>query len=102
SHIMPGPLRGYWKLSISVLTTGPLGLRAAEADPSARLTALMTATPRSSPLMRCAAQSAEISSHDLLSVGLEKNREQPLAELIAYPIMEGGGIVNGKRFGAGE
>ena len=64
SHIMPGPRRGYSKLSISVFTTGSpaFGLRAGS---SAFLSAFITATPRSSPLMRCAAQSAEISSHDM-------------------------------------
>ena len=64
SHIMPGPLRGYWKLSISVLTTGPPAF-GARLGSSAFFSASITATPRSSPLMRCAAQSAEISSHDM-------------------------------------
>src|SRR5437764_174709 len=47
---MPGPRRGYSKLSISVFTTGPsaFGLR---AGTNAFFSALITATPRSSPLM---------------------------------------------------
>jgi hypothetical protein len=58
-------LRGYWKLSISVLTTGLPASRVARFGFSARDSALITATPRLRPLMRCAAQSAEISSQDM-------------------------------------
>ena len=43
----------------------PAGLRLARCGSSAFFSAFITATPRSSPLMRCAAQSAEISSHDM-------------------------------------
>src|SRR3990170_2532880 len=60
SHIMPGPLRGYSNDSISVLIWGPLaGPRAGAIE---LRSALDMALHRSRHLMRCAAQSAEISS----------------------------------------
>ena len=60
SHIIPGPFRGYRNDSISVLMTSPdRGRRLMWSDPSS---AFLIAALRSSPLIRCAAQSAEISS----------------------------------------
>src|SRR5262245_26128763 len=62
SHIMPGPLRGYWKESISVLICcWPSFLGMAPRGSELRR-ALDMALHRSRPLIRCAAQSAEISS----------------------------------------
>src|SRR4030095_753550 len=56
SHIIPGPRRGYLKELIRVLMTFELSL-GRRCGKSAFLIAL----PRERPLMRCAAQSAEIS-----------------------------------------
>src|SRR5207249_11123431 len=56
SHIMPGPRRGYRNELISVLMTllrSPLY--------RCGTSAFLIALPRESPLIRCAAQSAEIS-----------------------------------------
>src|SRR5438034_1381645 len=61
SHIMPGPLRGYWNDSISVLICCPPFFGADERGRELR-SAFDIALHRSRPLMRCAAQSAEISS----------------------------------------
>ena len=65
SHIIPGPLRGYRKLSIKVLITAPSpeGLLAGMLMERRRASAM--ALQRSRPLMRCAAHSAEISSQDI-------------------------------------
>ncbi len=56
SHIMPGPRRGYSNESISVLMTLPL-------SPPLRcgISAFLTAVSSDSPLIRCAAHSAESS-----------------------------------------
>jgi hypothetical protein len=47
------------------LTTAPSAAAAGRFVLMARVSAFLIATPRSSPLMRCAAQSAEISSQDM-------------------------------------
>ena len=65
SHIMPGPFRGYSKLSIKVLITSPSCALVPSLAPFGViefLSAFDIALHRSSPLMRCAAQSAEMSS----------------------------------------
>src|SRR5204862_2074120 len=56
SHIMPGPRRGYLKQLIKVLITLELsfGCRLGKS-------AFLIALPNDNPLIRCAAQSAEIS-----------------------------------------
>src|SRR5205823_8564433 len=56
SHIIPGPRRGYLKQLISVLITFELsfGRRCGKS-------AFRIALPNDNPLIRCAAQSAEIS-----------------------------------------
>src|SRR4029077_1120279 len=56
SHIIPGPRRGYLKELINVLITFELsfGRRCGKS-------ALRIALPNDNPLIRCAAQSAEIS-----------------------------------------
>ena len=75
SHIWPGPSRGYWKLSIRVLITSPLALRPAAEEGVRR-----PRRTRLRPLIRCAAQSAEIVVRrhppDLLGVGLEEDLEE--------------------------
>src|SRR3954447_12352866 len=60
SHIMPGPLRGYLKQLIKVLITwfGSFGCFFGRS-------AFLIALPNERPLMRCAAQSAEISLHGM-------------------------------------
>ena len=51
-----------------------------------------TAVTSDSPLIRCAAQSAEIllAGHppDLLGVGLEEDLEEPAAEAVDDPVLE--------------
>ena len=57
---LPGPRRGYWKLSIRVLISSPPF--SGWSGAAARRSAFDMALHRSRPLIRCAAQSAEISS----------------------------------------
>src|SRR6476646_2080065 len=56
SHIIPGPRRGYLKELIRVLITLELSF-----GPRCGKRAFLMALPRDKPLIRCAAQSAEIS-----------------------------------------
>jgi hypothetical protein len=66
SHIMPGPRRGYSKLSISDLTFVGFLLDFHPIPAAMEFRMLFaTASHRFKPLMRWAAQSAEISSQDM-------------------------------------
>ncbi len=62
--------------------------------------ACLIAVASDRPLMRCAAQSAEISAAahapDLLGIGLEEDAEETGAELVRHPFLEIAGVRDGE------
>ena len=108
SHIMPGPLRGYWKLSIRRLDGIGVGFGLAGALTAAPQRALEPVDDGRGQIEALDALRRPIGGNlvarhapHFLGVGLEENLEQPLAELVAHPFMESARRRDGKNFRVG-